>query len=117
MTFRECPELMIYVKKNNLTAADRYFLLARQCSYKDGQYLVCCVEPKRNTAINESGTNKSTSKYLPTAPTCGIDLYDALVSENNTQICESPWMALIQYTYRKFYHFYLRSLILMNFYS
>lgn len=105
MLFEDCPELSQFLTKSPRTKDDIEFLNARQCSYTEGEYIVCCVEPKRNLEKDVTETTKLPIKYLPSAPLCGIDLHDALDGGNDAQICESPWTALLQYTYRKFHIF------------
>ena len=103
VTFQDCPELSHFTK-DNITDDETNFLVDSRCNIEAIDYFVCCVEP-RNSSTDATKIKNDTSNYLPIAPVCGIDVYDGLVGMNDTQICESPWMTLIQYTYRKFFFF------------
>ena len=101
MSILDCPEVIKNIIESRHTEDDKTFLLARQCGSIEDKYYVCCVEPKRNTSLE----TKPALNYLPTAPSCGIDLKDHLSVGLEAEIDEFPWAAFLQYTHRKYHDF------------
>lgn len=61
---------------------------------------VCCPDAY-NTPTTPPSTSETLSTLLPAPGVCGLDNTNRIIGGEMTKIDEFPWMALIEYSKRK----------------
>lgn len=107
MGIENCPRLVSILKGRR--PSDLEYVKRSTCGYDGPSPIVCCPRGNDASASSTPGNNPPVERInediardglLPTK--CGQDISNRIVGGNFTELDEFPWMAVLEFRYRKY---------------
>lgn len=100
----ECPPLLKSLRNTQRSQQETRYLQSSQCGKVGNSVYVCCHYEKENRFFIPTAQQQHNAglSLLPSTRQCGRSFDNRIYGGTTTKIDEYPWVALIEYTKRKY---------------